>query len=630
MRNNQRIHRLLALLLSLTLAAAFALPAFAEGEEPAAPEAPSESTATEIPPTEEQNITGASTVYVGEIATQIQDKWECASSFPVKGSIPKSYETMVGNVLRLTVYSTVPQDNESNFYIPLDSHISYVDGTDRFTMTGKSGEYYCYEKMLRVTDAGSFDLTVINTNATLYSGLYDTIAVTAYDTIDSLDFFVEQSIEDSGSTTFFVTANGSATTLITPDTTGFNASDNEWKIVTAEKSEKVLFSDTTYKGYSFDPQVITLGIRTDEAAQADPVSIQVYYLGLINGKLFTVGPYTFPASANTYSSTFELGASRMDVLATEGKATFYAYVEPGRTPDITVTDNDGAASLTSVEKTDSDREDLDKYAITVAINDTSADLDLLVGNRWDANQVAYNYRTLHISFLREIQSLSLTGEQDGHYHVSYAATVNGQQALDTTAVNWYINTKLQPEHGLTLDRVYDQGGHYTVYAELGGLTSNTVENTIIYTAWQAIFWYALLVIVVVLAMLWVLRYTRTRGARMDVHLRTQMQEMLEALEHLQGDLVHEKITPAVAMRALLRMERRFSVLCDDLYERFRATNMAPYQQAAETLEKARNVTRSDSRSAEDTYYTRAALNACQNALKKALETLQDIAALSVR
>lgn len=621
--------RAAALALALVLCLAPALPALAE-EVPAGDAAaaePAEPAATAEP---DSASGGETTVYVGEIATHMEEKWECPVSFPVKSDAPKSYETMVGNILRLTVYSTVPQDIESNFCVPQDSHIAYVDGSDRFTMTGKSGEYYCYEKSLRVTGAGSFDLAVANTNNTLYSGLYDTISITAYDSIDTIGFFAEEDVADPSVTTFLVTANGSSTTLITPDTIGFNASDNEWKIITAEKSEKVLFADTTYKGYRFDPQTISLRIMADESARADPTPIQIYYLGLVNGKLFTVGPYTYPASDTTYSSTFELAEGSMDVLATENTATFYAYVETGRTPDITLTDADGVASLNKLETVESDRENLDKLAITVNLNDTARDIDLLVGNRWGTSQIAYNYRTLHISFLRDIQSLSVTATQDGHYLVSYAATVNGQQKLDTTAVNWYINGAVQPEHGLTLVRDYNQGGHYAVYAELNGLTSNTVESSIIYTAWQAAIWYIVMIAVVALAIFMLLRYARTRGARMDTHLRSEMLALTERVEQLQVRLTRGEITAGAALTTMSHMEPRLLMLGGDLQERYRATNVEAYKQATQLINKAAGAIRAGGRNNKDAYYASAVLSTARASLHQALETLQDIASLAVK
>ena len=616
---------LVCLLIGLAMALPLAAEDAASGNSAEAGEAASEAA---LPAA--SAVAQGDTVSIGAAETRTESGWEASVSFPLKSTgNKKSYTTMAGNVLRLTVYSSVPQDGGAAFYLPMDSHIQYVDGTDRFAMTGRSGSYYCYQKEVKIAEGGSFDLAVANTNTVLYSGLYDTLSITAYDEITSMDFLAGQSAGNAAVTNFYVTANGSATALITPDTSGFNTSDNEWKIVTAEKTEKVLFPGTVYSGYTFDPATIHLTVTADADALADPVTVQVYYLGLINGRLFTVGPYSFPARAATYSSTFALAADQLDVLATENTATFFVYLEQGRVADLTVTDAEGVAALKSVTPLESDRSGLDKLAVTVSLSDTARDLDLLVGNRWSTNQIGYNYHTLHVRFLRDIQSLSLTGQQDGHYHMTYAATVNGQSGLDTTAVNWYINGKLQPEHGLTLDRRYRQGGRYLVYAELGGLTSNTVDSEIIYAGWQAILWYSLLALVLAAAALALRHNARLRGARMDVRLRNQLQEMLETMEDLQVRLVRQELSPPAAMRAMTRLSRRMGLLCDDLLARYNDTNIVTYREAALSLQRAQRLARAY-RSRNDPYYARAVLNTGQRALRQALTDLQAIAALAVR
>ncbi len=617
-----RFARRLACLAALALA--FCLPAHAEVP---VPEEALPSPAPTAAPAAQEGPAGASMVYIGAVDTRVEEAWEGGVTFAVGSSTPKAYETMTGNVLRITLYSTVPEDAASAFYLPMDSHITYIDGTDRFAMTGRSGSYYCYEKALRVTAGGEFSLTVANTNGTLYSGLYDTVTVRAFDTIDTLGFFAEQSAGSADVTNFFVTANGSPTALLTPDTLGFNATDNEWKIVTAENVERVLFSDTVYEGYTFDPQTISLAITA--GAGAAP-TIQVYYLGLINGRLFTVGPYAYPASANTYSSTFTLAREQVDMLATENTVTVYAYIEAGRHPDLTVTEASGLVSLAGVQVVESDRAGMDRLSITLSVHDTAKDLDVLIGNRWSSNEIAYNYRTLRLNFLRDIQSVNLTAEQKGHYNVVYTVTVNGQQELDTTAVNWYINGALQPEHGLVLDRTYNEGGSYAVYAELGGRQSNTVSNTIIFADWQATLWYTVLLAVLAGAALYLMRRRRLHGARMDLFIRERLQRLLAQAEGLQAGLLHGRTDPRRAARALGRGQHLAAVR-DELLLRYRATNVAAYDQALSALTDVRDTLRRASRRrTDDPYYVRALLSAYQAGLKRALGSLEEISALALK
>lgn len=597
-------------------------PAAEEGALPAV-QPGSESTGEAAP----QAGSEQAMVYIGEVATQVEGAWEGGVTFAVGSSAAKTYATMTGNILRLTLYSTVAEDASSWFYLPMDSHISYIDGTDRFAMTGRSGRYYCYEKGVRVTAGGDFSLTAANSNGTLYSGLYDTVSVHAYDTIETLDFFAEQNAGDASQTDFFVAANGSPTALLTPDTLGFNATDNEWKIVTPDGTERVLFSDTAYAGYAFDPRTISLTITAGEQADAD-AGIQVYYLGLINGRLFTVGPYAYPASASTYSRTFVLAHSEADVLAAENTVTVYAYIEAGRRPDLTVTEANGLVSLGGVETVESDREGLDRLAVTLNVLDTANDLDVLIGNRWSSSETAYNYRTLRLRFLHQVQSVNVTAAPSGYYRVVYSAAVNGQQELDTRAVNWYINGVLQPEHGLTLDHTYNEGGSYAVYAELGGVSSNTVTNTIIFADWQATLWYTALVVAIAAAVLYLLRSHRLRGARRDSVIRARLQHLLAQAQNAQAALQQGRIPPRRAARALGR-GLQLAELQDDLRLRYRLTNMAAYDQAVKALETARgDLRRASRRRADDAYYVRALLSTYAASLSKALDALDEIAALA--
>lgn len=571
------------------------------------------------------------TVYIGEISTRLDELWECSNTYAVKENIEKDYDTMVGNVLRVIAYSSVPLEENCDFYIAMDNHIQYMDGKDTFDFVGKNGDYYAYEKQIRVTKAGTFDLTVANKNSTLYSGLYDTATLTAFDTIDSLAFFVEQEAGDQSTMNFHVTANGCSTAIITSDTEGFNPADNEWKIVTAEKSEKVLFADTEYNGYTFDPQVISLKINMNEEAQANPTTIQVYYLGLINGKLFTVGPYSFPARTNTYSSLFELDSTSMDVLSTEPSFVVNAYIEAGRTAEMTVTDPDSVTSIKKITPLVSDIEGMDKLAVTIAVKDTSKNLDLLIGNRWSANQVAYNYRRLHVNFLRDIQSLSVTATQADHYHITYNASVNDQNNLDTKAVNWYINDEIQPEHGLTLNVEFSRGGEYTVYAQLGNLNSNAITTKIIYSNWQTIFWYVLAAAVMIIAGVMVLFHFKFNGARYDLRLRETLQSMLEEAEGVQKKLIEGKIGIHSALHTAYQINNRLNGVNDGLRDRYRASNVQAYREASLLISNVQNeVKKAKTADTKDKYFVRAVLDLMVHSLRGALDQMAEISVLSTK
>lgn len=624
----KRLCAALALLLALLVCA---LPAAAQTE--ADPEADTQAEASPDPEVSAEPQGSASAgdavLYVGEIATRAGENWECAKSYAVKSATRKAYDTMEGNVLHLRVYSTVPQDDASGLYLPMDSHISFIDDTDRFTLTGRSGAYYCYEKAVRVTAAGSFELAVASVNQTLYSGLYDTVEIRAYPSVETLGIYAESDAGDPSVTHFFVTANGSDTALITADTLGFNSTDNEWKIVTAENTEKVLFDDTAYNGYTFAPQITSLSITAGAEAQVNPTTIRLYYLGLVNGKLFTVGPYLFPASATTYSSTFELGRTSVDVLDTDGSVSFPIYVEAGRRPELTISDAQNRTSLAGMQQTDSDQDGMDCYTVTVNLEDTAADFDLLVGNRWSVNQIAYNYRTLRLHFLHGVTSLSVTAGQTGNYHVDYAAAVNGNNSLDTGAINWYLNGVLQSEHGTALSRTYQQGGTYAVYAELGGMQSNTVTSTIIYSDAQAVLWYLAGLGVLALAVLLALRRRRWTGKQQDARMKRQLEHLLQEARDARAGLNAEKITPEHTMDGLRRIDRRLSFLCDSAAARGEETGVSLYREVWDSLSWTQNLLRQVRPDARpDAYYARAMLDTCIGTLGHALERLNDAAALS--
>lgn len=569
------------------------------------------------------------TIYIGEISTRLEDQWECEINYAVKNNIEKNYDTLVGNVLHVTAYSTIPLEENCDFYIAMDNHIEYMDGKDTFDFVGKNGDFYAYEKDIRVIKGGTFDLTVANKNATLYSGLYDTATLTAYDSIKSLAFFVEQNAGNQSTMNFYVTANGSSTAIITADTEGFNPADNEWKIVTAEKNEKVLFADTEYNGYTFDPEVISLKIHMSEEAQANPTTIQVYYLGLINGRLFTVGPYSFPARTNTYSSMFELDSTNLDVLSTESSFVVNAYIEAGRTAEMTVTDPDRVASIKKITPVTSDVEGMDKVAVTVNVSDTSKDLNLLIGNRWSANQVAYNYRKLHVNFLRDIQSLSVTATQTDHYHITYEASVNDQSNLDTKAVNWYINDQIQPEHGLTLNVEFTKGGQYTVYAQLGTINSNSITTKIIYSDWQTIFWYVLAAAALIAAAIALWYHFRFNGARYDNHLRDRIKAMLELAEDTQKKLIEGKISVSAALRTVYQIGWQLGNVNDGLRDRYRASNVQAYREASLKVSNIQNeVKKAKAADTKDKYFARAVLDLMVHSLRGALDEMAEIAVLS--
>lgn len=576
-------------------------------------------------------LTSTEVVYIGDVSTQVGTSWECDKSYSLSSSVKKQYETMVGNVLRVTLYTPIPEDDNAFFYIAYDRHISYPDGTDRFTYMGQRGGYYYYQKTIRITTGGTFTLTVGNANNALYKSIYDTMIVTAYDKIESLDFFAEESIEEAGVTTFFVTANNSDTALITPDTTGFNATDNEWKMITAEKTERVIFDDTVYAGYTFEPDTISLRVTAPREETEEPVEFQVYYLGLINGRLITVGPYDYAANTGLYSDTFELARDRVDVLASEKTMTFTAYIESGCQPSVTVTDTLNLTTLQKVEVLGPVGDGRDEIAITVDFVGTFFNLELLIGNRWNVGRTAYNYRTLKVNFLRDIQSLALTAQQNGHYQVSYAATVNGQHDLDTTAVNWYINGIMQPEHGLTLERTYTEGGHYAVYAELDGLQSNTVENSIIYSNWQANFWYITMAVVLLLGMMLVFVKIRNNGSRMDARLRRRLIDLQRENDQLHAALVQGKYEPR---RIAWSMQRRIPTLLRmnyDLLGRYNVTNLTPYRNAEGALAAAVLRLRDASfKKTADPYYTRALLDNYRKDLAAAQHALHEIIQLTLR